>query len=135
MCRGAALDLRRAQRQHLSTEIREVVPIDPREVENRLVNQRHLPEALTLVVASHHGSRSSSTSTFVSHVRPEFVVYSAGYRSQHGHPHQEVVARYAARGSRAFNTAEGGALVFSWQEGVLQPVRQQRLYQPRYWFD
>jgi competence protein ComEC len=104
-------------------------------VENRLVNQRHLPEALTLVVASHHGSRSSSTSTFVSHVRPEFVVYSAGYRSQHGHPHQEVVARYAARGSRAFNTAEGGALVFSWQEGVLQPVRQQRLYQPRYWFD
>ncbi len=104
-------------------------------VENQLVNHGHLPEALTLVVASHHGSRSSSTSLFVRHARPKFVVYSAGYRSQHGHPHKEVVARYAAQGSRAFNTAEGGALVFSWHEGMLQPVRQQRRYQPRYWFD
>lgn len=104
-------------------------------VEKQLINEGHLPEALTLVVASHHGSRSSSTAEFVAHTRPDFVVYSAGYRSQHGHPHPEVVQRYAAQGSRAFNTAESGALSFFWYEGTLQPVRQQRLYRPRYWFD
>lgn len=104
-------------------------------VEKQLIRTGHLPESLTLVVAAHHGSRSSSVSEFVRHVRPELVVYSAGYRSQHGHPHRDVMDRYSAQGSQAFNTATGGALSFFWHDGVLQPVRQERFYRPRYWFD
>ena len=99
-----------------------------------LITSGQLPQELTLVLAAHHGSRSSSSMEFVSHSSPEVVVFSAGYRSQHGHPHSQVTARFAITGSRSFNTAESGALQFVWHEQKLQPIVQSRVAQRRYWF-
>lgn len=100
-----------------------------------LISSQQLPAALTLVLAPHHGSRTSSTSGFVDHAHAQYVIYSAGYRNQHGHPHPTVVARYQHTQTTAFNTAESGALSFVWASGRLQAPLETRHDQRRYWFD
>jgi competence protein ComEC len=46
----------------------------------------------------HHGSRSSSTARFLAAVSPRVSVASVGYANRFGHPHPEVVERYARAG-------------------------------------
>ena len=69
---------------------------------------------LDLLVAPHHGSKTSSTAKFVQQLAPKHVVFSAGYQHQFGHPHSSVTKRYSAVGSRVWNTAEQGAITFEW---------------------
>jgi competence protein ComEC len=104
-------------------------------VENQLLRDQQLPEKLHLLLAAHHGSRTSSGVSFVNKMQPDVVVYSAAYRSQHGHPHPQVRQRYQAVGSREMNTAESGAIVFEWDQNQLQLIREYRQSNRRYWFD
>ncbi|WP_231591662.1 DNA internalization-related competence protein ComEC/Rec2 [Cellvibrio sp. pealriver] len=104
-------------------------------VENQLLDEQKIPQNLTLLLAAHHGSRTSSGVRFVNFTKPEYVVYSAGYRSQHGHPHPTIQERFQIQQSRGFNTAESGALIFEWYKNHQSPViREYRKIQRRYWF-
>jgi competence protein ComEC len=58
----------------------------------------------------HHGSKTSSTEAFLDRVRPRVAIVSVGERSRFGHPHQEVVARYLARGTRLLQTGRDGMI-------------------------
>jgi competence protein ComEC len=61
----------------------------------------------------HHGSRTSSTRTFLEAVRPGLALVSAGQRNHFGHPHPEVVARYTAAGARMLRTDRDGTITVS----------------------
>jgi competence protein ComEC len=63
-----------------------------------------------LLIAPHHGSRSSSSEALVAAVHPSIVFYGAAWRSHFRHPNPEVVARYAESGARQFTTGVSGAL-------------------------
>ncbi|WP_460241238.1 DNA internalization-related competence protein ComEC/Rec2 [Aurantivibrio infirmus] len=94
-----------------------------------------LPSEITMLLAPHHGSRTSSTQGFVATLSPEWVVYSNGYNNQYGHPHPKVQARYERVNSRPLSTASSGQLEFLWrQEGKLL-VSAIRTKKRRYWFD
>lgn len=93
------------------------------------------PAALpaTVLVAPHHGSKTSSTEEFVRQVNPSVVIFTAGYRNRFGHPKLEVVERYQALGARLYRSDTDGAVLlgFERQAGVtLRTFRQER---PRYW--
>jgi competence protein ComEC len=92
--------------------------------ERRIIADNLIEAAnLSLLVAPHHGSKTSSTAQFVSAVMPKHVIFSSGHRHHFGHPHSDVVARYRAAGSKLWRTAEQGALSFSWnQRGDLRIV-------------
>jgi competence protein ComEC len=100
--------------------------------EARLV--RRLGSALRaeILVAPHHGSKTSSTPDFVAAVSPSYVVFPAGYRNRWGFPAPEVRERYAKRGAETLGTAEAGAVRFRIGDGVGSPVRY-RDETARYW--
>ena len=68
--------------------------------------------AARVLVAPHHGSRTSSTGPFIDAVAPEYVLFPAGYRNRFRFPRPEVVARYRERGIRPLVTGETGAIEF-----------------------
>jgi len=87
-----------------------------------------------VLLAPHHGSKTSSTPWFVDAVRPQVVVYAAGWRHHFRHPRPEVVARYAAIGARQFVTGNGGGITL-WRdaESGLIEAREYRREAARFW--
>jgi competence protein ComEC len=60
----------------------------------------------------HHGSRTSSSTGFLLAVSPELAVASVGADNPFGHPHQDIVERYATLGISLRTTAHEGAISF-----------------------
>jgi len=81
-----------------------------REVERDLV-EGGLELRSTFLKVPHHGSRSSSTPSFVSAVRPRVAVISVGSRNRYGHPHPKIVSEYGNRDIQVYRTDEDGALI------------------------
>jgi competence protein ComEC len=104
-----------------------------KEVEQTLLASESLMP-VEVLLAPHHGSHTSSTAEFVAQTQPRYVIYSAGYHNQHGHPHNDVQARYRAINAHPLNTAFSGALEFNWDNGKLQIPGEYRQLQKRYWF-
>lgn len=53
-------------------------------------------QQMTLLKIGHHGSKTSSTQSFLELTHPKISVISAGFNNRYGHPHPEVVARLNA---------------------------------------
>jgi competence protein ComEC len=87
-----------------------------------------------VLVAAHHGSRTSSTSDFLDAVRPELVLFPAGYLNRYHHPHPSVVTHLRARGIRLMGTAVSGAISIQFRADG-RHVTQFRRDRARYWFD
>jgi len=81
----------------------------------------------------HHGSRTSSTSSFVAAVAPRHAVFSVGYRNRYGHPRADVVARYDHADAAIHRTDYAGALTFDFAPPGPGPPRAERESAPRYW--
>ncbi|MBQ7200313.1 MAG: hypothetical protein IJS24_02950, partial [Eubacterium sp.] len=58
----------------------------------------------------HHGSAYSSSEAFLSVIRPEISVASAGHNNRYHHPSPEAVARIKDTGSAFFCTIDSGAV-------------------------
>ena len=68
----------------------------PSAVEEHLVSV--FPEQLSdisILKAGHHGSKTSTSADFLSHTKPNVLVYSFGSDNVYGHPHQEVFDRFS----------------------------------------
>ena len=104
-----------------------------RDIEAGLLADQLLPE-VDILLAPHHGSKTSSTAAFVAALSPRHVVFSAGYRHQFGHPHRDVSGRYHSVGSRLWNTAEQGGLSFIWSESGSLSVAGARVQGRRFWW-
>ena len=104
------------------------------DVERRLVAE--LGDALrsTVLVAGHHGSDTSTSAAFLRAVKPEYVLFSAGYRNRYGFPRPQVRERAAAVGADALDTIRSGGieLLFPPQGAPTMP-RGYRQERRRYW--
>jgi competence protein ComEC len=89
--------------------------------------------AADVLVAGHHGSRSSSSLTFLYRIAPEAVVFSAAHRSRFGHPHPAVVERVAGLGASSHITGEEGAVCFDLDAQTPPLLRGWRYQNQRYW--
>lgn len=83
---------------------------DIEEVVEREMLARNVSLAATILKAPHHGSHTSSSEQFLRAVHPEAVVISVGANNKYGHPHKDVLARYAAFHFPVFRTDQGGAV-------------------------
>jgi competence protein ComEC len=82
----------------------------------------------------HHGSKTSSSLTFIATVRPEVAVVSAGWHNRFGHPRPEVLRRYAQTDVPVLNTAREGAVQIDFPASApaFVAARWRRL-ERRYW--
>ncbi len=67
----------------------------------------------TVLIAPHHGSKTSSTAMFLEKINPEIVIISAGWKNRFGFPHLSVLKRYNENNCRIFRTDKNGALMIS----------------------
>ena len=63
-----------------------------------------------ILIAPHHGSKTSSSIGFLKSVKPEIVIISAGSRNRFGFPHKVVLDRYKKQGIKIFRTDLDGAV-------------------------
>lgn len=110
-----------------------LLPADiERASEARLIEAGTLLSA-DVLLAPHHGSKTSSTQEFVDAVAPDVVIFPAGYHNQFQHPRAEVVARYAARGARLYMTGHAGAVSVRVDADGVHAVREWRRESPHLW--
>ena len=78
--------------------------------ERQLISLRAHALRADLLIAPHHGSRTSSTEAFLDSVAPRDAVFTVGYANRFGHPALSVESRYAARGVHLHRTDRDGAI-------------------------
>jgi competence protein ComEC len=87
-----------------------------------------------LMLVPHHGSRTSSTDTWLDAVQPELALVQAGHLNRYGHPSAEVLARYRAHGIGVVRTDRCGA--WHWRSAPKRgpaPEGCERWRRYRYW--
>lgn len=100
--------------------------------ENELLAR--MPDALAanVMVVPHHGSRTSSSEAFIHAVHPATAIFTVGYRNRFGHPKEDVVERYLARGIETWRSDTSGALDLHFAAGGIA-LQSQRQFRQRYW--
>jgi competence protein ComEC len=84
--------------------------------ESRLIRTQLEKLSANLLIAPHHGSKTSSSLVFIDAVAPDFVVFPVGYRNRFGFPKQDIISRYESRQVKILNTARDGALLFRFED-------------------
>lgn len=106
-----------------------------RSAEMDLLQQYPRELATDVLLAPHHGSKTSSTSPFVAAVRPKVVVFTVGYRNRFKHPRPDVVARYTQAGAQSYRSDRDGAVIMEFSQGKDMQITRWRGKQQRYWHD
>ena len=106
-----------------------------KKIERQLINNKLIPEDVTLLLAPHHGSQTSSHQAWVNYLGAKHVVFSAGFKNSYGHPHKKVVARYKANNAVIYNTATDGAIQFVIEANKEPKMYRSRVEEQRYWHD
>jgi competence protein ComEC len=80
------------------------------EAEKELVRLSGADLACDVLLVPHHGSRTSSSRPFLSKVKPDVAVISAGWKNRFRFPHATVLEAYQKRGCRILRTDRNGAI-------------------------
>ena len=85
-----------------------------------------------VLIAPHHGSKTSSTLSFLKWVKPAIVLIPSGYRNRFSFPHEDVLIRYREINTSWMNTADDGALIVEMKKDLLE-VNSIRRERTKYW--
>jgi len=77
--------------------------------EKDMVNKGIVPN-VDFMSVPHHGSKGSSTSTFLAKADPEYAIVSVGNNS-YGHPTSDALNRYSTIGAKVYRTDKLGNIV------------------------
>ena len=108
-------------------------------VEQKLVNE-HVSQyknkselKADILIAPHHGSKTSSSQAFIQQVEPQWVVFSAGYKNRWNFPILSVVERYQLLNVEHLTTANTGFIRFNVENQHID-VKTYREDLAAYWY-
>ncbi len=82
-----------------------------------------------LLKVAHHGSRSSSTQSFLDKVNPEYAVILAAKDNSYGHPHKETMKRLEKKDIKIHRSDECGDIIFeSTGDGLISDCKIEGSY-------
>ncbi len=106
-----------------------------KQAENALLTHSASQLMANILIAPHHGSKTSGLASFIEAVHPEFVVYSTGYRNRYHFPHPTVMRAYRRIKAEQLNTAETGLIQFQLRKKARNLIPQRyRITHQRYWY-
>ncbi len=75
-----------------------------------------------ILLVPHHGSKTSSSSTFVRRVNPQFALVSYGFDNRYHFPHAQTLGTYQSLNIPVLNTVDCGMIrVLVDQKGSIEP--------------
>lgn len=112
-----------------------LLPADiERQTEAWLVTEQSTALRSNVLVAPHHGSRTSSSPAFLQAVSPELIAIPVGYRNRFHFPHREVLDRYRQLGIPWLSSGDSGAIDIRAEAGNADlQVTHERERHRRYW--
>ncbi len=75
--------------------------------------KQSLTEPVDILKVGHHGSKTSTSQSFLDTFKPETSLISVGKNNRYGHPSPEVLERLSAAHTRVYSTAESGDIVIT----------------------
>ncbi len=111
-----------------------LLPGDIEKTAERILLERSAADLpATLLVAPHHGSKTSGWRDFVGRIHPDYVLYAIGYRNRYHFPYPDVVATYREFGALQLDTATAGAIQFEMGPDFISTPHAYRLMHKKYW--
>ncbi len=91
--------------------------------------------ASDVLVAPHHGSKTSSSVGFVQAVGAKHIIFTVGYLNRFKHPKPMIEKRYENSGAWLYRSDYNGALLIDFTRKTNVQIQAWRQAQPRYWHD
>jgi len=106
-----------------------------RKVEKLLIAMPDISNKLKadVIIAPHHGSKTSSSLRFIEAVSPEAVIFSAGFLNRWHMPNKAVLKRYKKFKVTPYSTAEQGMIQIKVEHHGLE-IESYREHINPYWF-
>lgn len=87
-----------------------------KETEEELVQRYGVSLQSSVLIAPHHGSKTSSTLGFLEKVQPQQVIFSLGYFNRFHFPSPSVLSRYQGMRIHPWSTARDGAILIKFTQ-------------------
>ena len=88
-----------------------------------------------VLIAPHHGSKTSSTPEFIAAVGAKHTIFTVGYLNRFKHPKPLIVERYEASGAALYRSDYAGALLLNFNPSQGIQIEQWRNTHRKYWHD
>ena len=89
---------------------------------------------IDVLIAPHHGSKTSSTASFIAATSPQYVLFPVGYGNRYGFPKPAIVKRYQEFKVKQYTTAQSGAINISTDGKGLIKFNEYRITSGRFWY-
>lgn len=99
----------------------------------RILVKNNIDIAASVLIAPHHGSKSSSSESFLQAVKPRYAIFSSGYLNRWHMPVSSVFLNYHRQGIETFNTAKDGMIQVKISAKDIELSSYRHDYFP-YWF-
>lgn len=73
---------------------------------------------IDVLKVGHHGSKTSSSKSFIDEISPKYSIISVGKNNRYGHPNKEVLNNL--EGSKIYRTDEDGSIMFKIKNNKLK---------------
>ena len=73
---------------------------------------------IDVLKVGHHGSKTSSSRTFIDEINPKYSIISVGKNNRYGHPNKEVLNNLSD--SKIYRTDEDGSILFKIKNNKLK---------------
>ena len=87
------------------------------EVEKNLIEKYNL-EYIDVLKVGHHGSKTSSSKSFIDDINPKYSIISVGKNNRYGHPNKEVLDNLEQ--SKIYRTDIDGSILFKIKNNKLK---------------